>query len=135
MNSSPAKAVSVAIIHSGRFLLVKRGRPPAFGLYAFPGGRVEAGETLAQAAHREVSEETGALISGLRHVVDIEIASEVDDANVEFILSVHAARFEGGAVVAGDDAAEVAWLSPDEMQHLPLAGSVLDIARQLAAEA
>jgi len=135
MISSPVKAVSVAIIHNGRFLLVKRGRPPAFGLYAFPGGRVEAGETLAQAARREVSEETGALIDGLRHVVDIEIASEADAAHVEFILSVHAARFQGGKVVAGDDAAEVAWLSPDEMQTLPLAGSVLDIARQLAAEA
>ncbi len=135
MQSEPIRAVSVAIVHNERFLLVKRGRPPALGLYAFPGGRVERGETLAEAARREVIEETGAMITGLRHVVDIEIASEADAAQVEFILSVHAARFQGGTVAAGDDAAAVAWLSPDEMQHLPLAGSVLEIARQIAAEA
>ena len=135
MDASPIKAVSVAIVHDGRFLLVKRGRPPAFGLYAFPGGRVESGETLAQAAHREVMEETGALVGDLRHLVDIEIPSEPDATQIEFILSVHAARLHGGTVKAGDDAAEVAWLSVDEMQHLPLAGSVLEIARQITAEA
>lgn len=134
MDSGPVKAVSVAIVHNGRFLLVKRGRPPALGLYAFPGGRVESGETLAEAARREVIEETGALITDLRHLVDIDIPSEADAGQVEFVLSVHAARFQGGTVTAGDDAAAVAWFSVEEMPDLPLAASVLEIAQQIAAE-
>ena len=52
-------AVSVAMRRHDRMLLVKRGRAPSRGLYAFPGGRVEAGETLEAAARRELLEETG----------------------------------------------------------------------------
>jgi 8-oxo-dGTP diphosphatase len=132
VSKTPAPAVSVAIVDGDRFLLVRRGRPPAFGLYAFPGGRVEAGETLHEAVVREALEETGALLTDVRHLVDLEIGAEDGPARVEFILSVHAAAFAGGTVEAADDAAEAVWVTVDEMAALPLAGSVLDIARQLA---
>src|SRR4051812_32458108 len=56
-------AVSVAIFHDGRFLLVKRGREPSKGFYAFPGGRVDAGEADEDAARRELAEETGLTIA------------------------------------------------------------------------
>lgn len=125
------RAVSVAILHDGRFLLVRRGRPPALGLYAFPGGRVEAGESLEDAVRREAMEETGARLSGVAHLVDLDIEAE-NRTGIEFILSVHSATFAGGAVVAGDDAAEAVWVTVEEMEKLPLAGSVLEIARQLA---
>ena len=130
---APVRAVSAAIFHEGRFLLVRRGRAPALGLYAFPGGRVEAGETLAEAVRREVIEETGALLSSVEHLIDLELVSEQEEGRVEFILSVHAACFAGGDIAAGDDAAAVAWLTLDEMARLPLAGSVLEIARRIAA--
>ncbi len=133
MTASPVRAVSAAIAPEGRFLLVRRGRAPARGLYAFPGGRVEAGETLIEAVRREVIEETGALLSGIEHVVDLELVSEQDSGRIEFILSVHAAGFAGGEVAAGDDAEAVAWLTVEEMARLPLAGSVLEIARRIAA--
>ncbi|RIK88683.1 MAG: hypothetical protein DCC69_00855 [Hyphomicrobiales bacterium] len=133
MTASPVRAVSAAIYHEGRFLLVRRGRAPARGLYAFPGGRVEAGETLIEAVRREVIEETGALLSGIEHVVDLDLVSEQDSGRIEFILSVHAAGFAGGEVAAGDDAEAVAWLTVEEMARLPLAGSVLEIARRIAA--
>ncbi len=132
---APIRAVSAAIFHHGRFLLVRRGRPPALGLYAFPGGRVEQGETLEQAVRREVREETGAALSTVSHLVDLELRSERDDGVVEFLLSVHLGIFAGGDIVAGDDADAVAWLSVAEMERLPLAGSVLEIARRIAGEA
>lgn len=134
MTHSPLSAVSAAIFHDGRFLLVRRGRAPAKGLYAFPGGRVEEGESLAEAVRREVMEETGATLAGVDHLVDLDIASEEDANRVEFVLSVHVARFAGGEVAPGDDADAVAWLTVEEMAHLPLAGSVLEIARQIAEE-
>lgn len=127
------QAVSVAILHEGRFLLVRRGRAPAKGLYAFPGGRVEAGETREQAVIRETLEETGAQLANVAHVIDLEIPAENDD-RIEFVLSVHSASYAGGTVVAGDDADAAVWVTVDEMEQLPLAGSVLEIARQLAAE-
>lgn len=133
MTAAPLRAVSAAIVHDGRFLLVRRGRAPALGLYAFPGGRVERGETLEQAVRREVMEETGALLATVEHVVDLDIAAEDDGARIEFVLSVHAAAYEGGEVRAGDDADAVAWVTLAEMERLPLAAFVLDIARQLAA--
>ena len=132
-STSPIEAVSVAILHEGRFLLVRRGRAPAKGLYAFPGGRVEAGETREQAVIREALEETGAQLANVAHVVDLEIPAENAD-RIEFVLSVHSASYAGGTVVAGDDADAAVWVTVDEMEQLPLAGSVLEIARQLAAE-
>lgn len=134
MSPAPISAVSAAVFHEGRFLIVRRGRPPAYGLYAFPGGRVEAGETLEDAVRREVREETGAIVDGVRHIIDIDIPSEADAATTEFVLSVHFARFAGGDVVAGDDADTVAWLTVEEMARLPLAGSVLEIAQRIATE-
>lgn len=125
------RAVSAAIFYEGRFLLVRRGRAPGKGLYAFPGGRVEAGETLHEAVAREVAEETGARIAGIRLIVDIAIPAEDDPGRIAFMLSVHAAEFAGGAIVPGDDADAAAWFTVEEMAALPLAGSVLRIAREI----
>lgn len=130
--SAPVRAVSAAILHQGRFLLVRRGRAPALGLYAFPGGRVEDGETLAEAVRREVMEETGAHLGAIEHLVDLELSSERDERRVDFILSVHRAAFAGGVIAAGDDADMALWLTLDEMASLPLAGSVYEIAERLA---
>lgn len=128
----PTRAVSVAIRDGERFLLVRRGRPPAMGLYAFPGGRVEAGERLDQAVAREALEETGASVADIRHLIDLDIMAEDGTGRVEFVLSVHGATYAGGDVIAGDDAAEALWVTLEEMASLPLAGSVLEIARQVA---
>jgi 8-oxo-dGTP diphosphatase len=57
--SHPQLAVSAAIFHDGKILLVRRARSPAKGFYSLPGGRVEFGESLHTALHREVDEETG----------------------------------------------------------------------------
>lgn len=132
MTTPPLRAVSAAIRHEGRFLLVRRGRAPARGLYAFPGGRVEDGETLEEAVRREVMEETGARLAEVTHLVDLDIAAENGD-RIEFVLSVHSARYAGGEIVAGDDAEAAAWLTVAEMERLPLAASVLEIARSLSA--
>jgi ADP-ribose pyrophosphatase YjhB (NUDIX family) len=73
MTASIIPAASVAILKAGRFLLVKRGHPPAEGLFAFPGGKLEPGETPEQAARRELFEETGLKAGDLRlwKVIDL----------------------------------------------------------------
>ena len=54
----PQLAVSASIFRDGKVLLVRRARSPAKGFYSLPGGRVEFGESLHAALHREVAEET-----------------------------------------------------------------------------
>ncbi|MBW1743354.1 MAG: NUDIX hydrolase [Deltaproteobacteria bacterium] len=72
-------AVGAIVIKDNRVLLVKRSKPPGEGLWAIPGGRVELGETLQQAAEREIMEETGLTIKAKDPVYTFEVI-EPDDA-------------------------------------------------------
>ena len=128
----PTVAVSLAAMHpvSGKFLLVRRARPPAEGLWAFPGGRVEFGETLAEAALREMHEETGLHARDVWFFRHLELIG--GEPEHHFLLAVHAAVAEGEPV-AGDDAAEARWVTLAEMEEMTLTGSVLAFAREIAA--
>ena len=70
-------AVSVALQHDDRLLLVLRGRAPSLGYYAFPGGRVETGETLEEAARRELAEETGLAVHELSPLALVRAEGEL----------------------------------------------------------
>lgn len=127
----PIEAVSAAIHRGGRFLLVKRGRAPSRGLYAFPGGRVEDGETREDAVRREVEEETGLRLGGVSHLRDIEIAPDPVAGFPGFRLSVYASEDPGGTPVAGDDAESLGWFSTEEMAELPITESTLEVALEI----
>jgi mutator protein MutT len=101
-----------------RVLLVRRGRAPSEGLWSLPGGRVEPGESPAQAARREVREETG---------LDVEVGALL--ASVElgpYLVHDFAATVTGGQLCCGDDAAEARWCSLEEVRLLPLTPGLLD---------
>ncbi len=123
-------AVSVALVHGDRVLLVRRGRAPSRGLYAFPGGRVEAGETAEAAARRELAEETSLAAGPLSLYREYRIERE-EPAATGFRLMVFSGRFAGGSAVAGDDADEAGWFSLAEMENLPVIPSVREVAEEL----
>lgn len=107
----------------GRLLLVRRGRPPSAGLWSVPGGRVEAGETPAQAAVREVREETGLDVRVGELLATVEIG--------EFVVHDFAAEVLGGELRAGDDAADVRWCTFDEAALLPLTPGLMHELRRM----
>lgn len=97
--------------------MVRRGRGPAAGEWSVPGGRVEPGETLAEAVVRELAEETGleGLCEGLVGWVE-----RIGPDHHYIILDFAARVLDPEQPQAGDDAAEAAWVPLDEVAELAL---------------
>ena len=108
----PLPAVGVVCLRGGDVLLIRRGRAPRLGEWSLPGGRVEPGERTVETALRELMEETGvsAEILGLIEVVDGIFPAD----GRHYVLIDYAARWTGGEPVAGDDAAEAAFVPIEE---------------------
>ncbi|WP_404933307.1 NUDIX hydrolase [Nitratireductor sp. L15S-10] len=129
MKSEEILAVSAAVVQEGRVLLVRRGRAPARDLYAFPGGRVETGETLEQAIARELLEETGLVMKTANPYREVVLRD--DDDQQTFRLTVFRATVACGPVMAGDDASEAGWYSYEEVATMSLTDSTRTIVEEL----
>jgi 8-oxo-dGTP diphosphatase len=107
----------------GRLLLVRRGRPPGEGLWSIPGGRVEPGEDDPAAVVRELREETGldVLVGALAGTVE-----RPGPGGVVYEIHDYTATATGGTLRAGDDASDVRWVPPAEMDGLPMTPGLLD---------
>ena len=117
--SHPQLAVSAAIFRDGKTLLVRRARFPAKGLYSLPGGRVEFGETLHAALHREVAEETALKIEIAELAAWREVLPTAAGGGHYLIMSF-AARWSAGDVVLNEELDDYKWLAPDALGDLKL---------------
>jgi len=113
----PVVAVGAVVVDDDRLLLVRRGRGPAAGEWSVPGGRVEAGETLAEAVTRELREETG--LDGVCGPL-VGLVERIDDHDHFVILDYEVTVVGGDEPVAGDDAAEACWVPLHEVAAMAL---------------
>ncbi|HEV7887505.1 MAG TPA: NUDIX domain-containing protein [Acidimicrobiales bacterium] len=123
----PEVCVGAVAVDNERLLLVRRGRGAAAGFWSVPGGRVEAGETLAEAVVREVLEETG--VEGVcdRFLGWVErISDEHHYVILDFVVEV----LEGRDPVAGDDAAEALWVPLPEVADYPLVDGLAEFLHE-----
>jgi ADP-ribose pyrophosphatase YjhB (NUDIX family) len=111
-------AVSAGIFRDGKILLVRRAREPAKGLYTFPGGRVEFGESLANAVTREVREETGLTIEVLGLAGYREYLPARTGGLGHFIILAFAARWVAGEVFLNDELDDAIWRDPGDLRGL-----------------
>ena len=113
MSIRPELSVGAVVVHDGSLLLVRRGHGPAAGQWSVPGGRIEWGETIAEAVVRELREETG--LEGVcgEMLGWVEIIDDDHDRHPTHhfvVLDFVATVLEHGEPIAGDDAAEVRWV-------------------------
>jgi 8-oxo-dGTP diphosphatase len=112
-----------------RLLVVQRGRPPAEGLWSIPGGRVERGETLEQAAIREAREETGLPVEVGPPLGQVDLPGLGDQvyAVTDFAADVLRVDDEHEPQARpGDDAADVRWVTRAELRALPTSPGLVD---------
>src|SRR6201999_2227066 len=124
----PQLAVSAAIFRDGKVLLLRRAKSPGTGFYSLPGGRVEFGESLATALHREVDEETGLQIE----IVDLAAWREVvpgTGGGGHYLIMSFAARWTSGEPVLNDELDHFMWLAPEEIVDLEMTAGLQEVIR------
>jgi 8-oxo-dGTP diphosphatase len=112
--SRPILAVSVAVFRQGRVLVGRRARPPMAGRFSLPGGVVEVGETLIEAAARELFEEVGVeaeIVGFNRHVEPI--VREGGRVKAHFVIASFVGRWVRGEARISREIDAVAWIEPE----------------------
>jgi 8-oxo-dGTP diphosphatase len=128
---TPLVGVGAIIIENDRVVLVKRAHPPLQAQWSIPGGVLEVGELVREAAVREAREETGLVVAAgeLLGVYDRVLRSPEQHVQYHYVLIDFLCRRVAGDLAAGGDAAEVRWFTREELPTLKLAEDTQDVIR------
>jgi ADP-ribose pyrophosphatase YjhB (NUDIX family) len=129
---APLVGVGAIIIEDSRVVLVKRAHPPLQAEWSIPGGVLEVGELVREAAIREAREETGLTVEPgeLLGVYDRVLRDADQRVQYHYVLIDFLCRRVAGDIAAASDAAEVRWFSREELTGLGLAEDTMDVIRK-----
>ncbi len=134
--SRPFLGVSIAVIREDRVLLASRANEPMRGVWTLPGGLVEAGEALAEAALRELGEEVGVAATVVGpSLTPTEIILRDADGRTRhhYVVHPHAARWRAGEAAPSDEALDVRWARIEEVEGLATTPGLGDTLREAFA--
>lgn len=128
----PLVGVGAIIIEGDRVLLVKRAHPPIQGQWSIPGGVLEVGESVREAAVREAHEETGLMVEAgeLLGVYDRILRDPERRVQYHYVLIDFLCRRVGGELLAASDAAAVRWFRREDLSGLHLPEDTQDVIRK-----
>ncbi len=128
----PLVGVGSIIIEGDRVVLVKRAHPPIQGQWSIPGGVLEVGEMVREAAIREAREETGLIVEPgeLLGVFDRILRDAEKRVQYHYVLIDFLCRPTGGELSAASDAAEVRWFTLKELPALNLAQDTFEVIQK-----
>ncbi|KAA2215178.1 NUDIX hydrolase [Teichococcus oryzae] len=123
----PWVGIGVIVFRGEEVLLVRRARPPRQGEWSIPGGAQHLGETVEEAARRELLEETGVAAGPLHIALAVDAINHDEEGRPRFHYTIidFAARWLAGTPQAGDDASEAAWFTRKQLSSLGLRAEVL----------
>ncbi len=129
----PIVGVGVLIEEDGRYLLVKRAAEPDAGMWSIPGGLIEVGEKMADAAAREALEETGLTVEilGRVDVVDKIVRDPDGGVRYHFVIIDFHARPLSGEMRAMDDALDAVWVMPDGFTEYELTPTLVELLKRM----
>jgi 8-oxo-dGTP diphosphatase len=134
---APIVAVGVIILDGDRMVLIRRDKEPSRGLWTFPGGAIELGESLEDAAQREVLEETGLYVElgEVATVVDHVVRDEAGRVQYHYVIVDYFARPTVGQLRPGTDVSAACWARLVDLDGLAMTEKAGEMARRLLAEA
>ena len=127
---TPKVAAIAVVLDDDRVLLVRRKKEPDAGLWGYPGGHVDLGETALDAAERELREETGVIATPVSYLTNLDIITRDDTGAVQhhFLLAAVLCSFESGTPVAADDVSDARWFHVDLLDTVACSADVHAIA-------
>ncbi|WP_181155122.1 NUDIX hydrolase [Burkholderia multivorans] len=133
-------AVIGVVLRDRDVLLVRRANPPDAGRWGFPGGKIEAGEPIADAVVRELAEETAVEVEAVDVFTALDAFGRDDDGTLRqhFVMVAVLCQWLRGTPAAGDDALDARWFAVDELERrddLPMSAGVVDVARRAVERA
>lgn len=138
-SDTPIPAALAVVIRDGQALLVRRANQPDMGKWGFPGGKMEAGETVRDTAVRELFEETGVRARAGQPLTVLDVFDHEKDGTLrrQFLLVVVPCHWESGEPVAADDALEAAWFPVAGLEEasIPMSDHVAELAQKASIQA
>lgn len=132
--AAPLVGVGAVVVNEAgdRVLLVQRDREPSRGLWSIPGGLVQLGETLREAAIREVREECGldVDVGDVVSVLDVIIRDDDGRVRYHYVLVDLVARHLGGEPVPADDVSAVRWVARHDLDQYPVTDGARAVIRK-----